>query len=141
MTLVEVVVSLALAGLIVAGIVTGYIFCSTSTVKDSLYMAANAKATERLEQTRSATWSVSGPNPTDQLTTNNFPDETNVILDLSGSGSVSATATITTDITQISPSASSPLLPPVRRIHVDCIWQFQGVQITNSIETYRAPDQ
>jgi len=28
------------------------------------------------------------------------------------------------------------------KIHVDCIWQFRGVElITNSVETIRAPDQ
>ena len=32
--------------------------------------------------------------------------------------------------------------PPLRRIHVDCVWSFRGTQLlTNSIETCRAPDQ
>ncbi len=43
MTLVEVVVALAITGLTIAGIVTGYIYCSTATIKDALYMAANAR--------------------------------------------------------------------------------------------------
>jgi len=141
MTLVEVVVAMAIAGLMVAGIVTGYIFCTTSTVKDSLYMAANARAAERLEETRSATWSLYGSNPTDELVATNFPPETNVVLDLSDSGSEFTLATVTTEITQILPSSSLPNAAPVRRIHVDCIWQFKGEWITNSIETCRAPDQ
>ena len=141
MTLVEVVIALALAGLMVAGLVTGYIFCSTSTVKDSLYMAANARAMERIEETRSAVWDTSSYPVVGQLVTNNFPVETNVILDLTGSGSATNLATITTDISQILPSAASPSSAPVRRIHVDCIWEFKGELITNSIETCRAPDQ
>jgi prepilin-type N-terminal cleavage/methylation domain-containing protein len=141
MTLIEVVIALALAGLMVAGLVTGYIFCSTSTVKDSLYMAANARAMERIEETRSAVWDISSYPVVDQLVATNFPDETNVILDLVGSGSATNLATITTDISQILPSAASPSSAPVRRIHVDCIWQFKGELITNSIETCRAPDQ
>ncbi len=140
MTLVEVVVALAITGLMVAGIVEGYIFCTTSTVKDSLYMAANARAMERLEETRSAIWAPYRAQQVDELTTNNFPD-TNIVLDLSASSSTPTLATLHTDISQISPSSSSPLSPPVRRVHVDCIWQFQGVEITNSIETCRAPDQ
>ena len=139
MTLVEVVVALAITGLTVAGIVTGYIFCTTSTVKDSLYMAANARAMERMEETRSASWSVYGSNPQDDLVATNFPDKV-VILDLSGSGSATNLATLKTDISKI--PASPSLSSPVRRIRVDCIWQFKGVElITNTIETCRAPDQ
>ncbi len=141
MTLIEVVVALAIAGLMVGGIVTGYIFCTTSAMKDSLYMAANARAMERLEETRSAIWAPNRAVPLDQLVATNFPDETNVVLDLSGSGAESTLATLKTEITQISPSPASPLSPPVRRIHVDCIWQFQGVDIVTSVETCRAPDQ
>ena len=141
MTLIEVVVSLAIAGLMVAGIVAGYIFCNTSTVKDSLYMAANAKAMERLEETRGAIWAPYRAQPVDELVATNFPDEPNVALDMSGSSSTVTLATLHTEISQISPSPSSPSSPPVRRIHVDCIWQFNGVVITNSIETCRAPDQ
>jgi hypothetical protein len=135
MTLVEVAVALAITGLMVAGIVTGYIFCTTSTVKDSLYMAGNARAMERLEETRSAIWAPYRGDPEDDLVATNFPDKV-VTLDLSGSGSDTTSATLKTDISQIS------LSPPVRRIRVDCIWQFRGVElITNTIETIRAPDQ
>ena len=134
MTLIEVVVAMAIAGLMIAGIVTGYIFCTTSTVKDSLYMAANARAQERLEETRSAIWAPYRSTPVDDLVTNNFPDKT-VTLDLSGSGSDIISATLTTAIFQISDS------PPVRGIHVDCTWQFKGDTIVTSIETCRAPDQ
>jgi hypothetical protein len=135
MTLVEVVIALAIAGTTVAGIVTGYVFCLTSSVKDGLYMAANARAMERLEETRSAVWAPYRAQPVDELVTNNFPDKV-VILDLSGSGSNVTSATIQTDISQIS------LSPLVRRIRVDCIWQFKGVElVTNTIETCRAPDQ
>jgi type II secretory pathway pseudopilin PulG len=139
MTLIEVVVAMAIAGLMIAGIVTGYIFCTTSTVKDSLYMAANARAQERLEETRSAIWAPYRSTPVDELVTNNFPNKV-VTLDLSGSSSnnIPATlisATLTTTIFQISDS------PPVRGIHVDCTWQFKGDTIVTSIETCRAPDQ
>jgi len=135
MTLVEVVVALAIAGLTVGGIVTGYIFCMTSATKNAIAMAANAKAMERIEQTRSAQWDTSIYPAVDQLVASNFPDLF-VTLDQSVSGSNIVTATILTDISQIS------LTPPIRRIRVDCIWQFKGVElVTNTIETCRAPDQ
>jgi hypothetical protein len=129
------VVALAIAGLTISGIVRGYIFCMNSSAKDALEMAANAKAMERIEQTRSAQWDTSIYPPVDQLVATNFPDLT-IVLDRSASGSNTLSATIKTYISQIS------LTPPVRRIRVDCIWQFKGVElVTNTIETCRAPDQ
>ena len=141
MTLIEVIIALAIAGLMVVGLVTGYIFSNTSTIKDSLYMEANARALERLEQTRGAVWAPTRANPVDELVATNFPDETNVTLDVSASSSATAFAILHTEISQILPSAALPKSAPVRRIHVDCIWQFKGQLITNSIETCRAPDQ
>jgi len=135
MTLIEVVVALAITGLTVGGIITGYIICSKSTVKDSLLIEANARAMQRLEETRGARWDTSSYPPVDELVATNFPDIT-VVLGGAATGSNIVSATIKTGITQISTN------PPVRRIHVDCIWLFLGTgQITNSIETYRAPDQ
>jgi prepilin-type N-terminal cleavage/methylation domain-containing protein len=136
MTLVEVLVAMAIAVLMVGGIVTGYIFSTQSTVKDSLYMAANARAMERMEQTRGAQWDTASFPPTNQLVAANFPDKI-ITLDLSGSGSVTNSATIKTQIsTNTNPLFTAPLL----EIRVDCIWQFKGVLITNSIETSRAPN-
>jgi prepilin-type N-terminal cleavage/methylation domain-containing protein len=132
MTLVEVIVALAITGLTVSGIITGYVYCSKSTVKDALYMAANGRAMERIEATRTARWDPSSG--VDELVASNFPDET-VTLDMSPSSSAITSATIKTDISQL------PLTSPVRRIRVDCIWQFNGGGlVTNTIETCRAPD-
>jgi hypothetical protein len=135
MTLVEVIVALAITGVTVAGVVSGYIFCTTATIKDSLYLAANSRASERMEEVRAAAWNTSIYPNVDQLTVTNFPDQT-VTLNKDGTGSDVVTATIKTDITQISSA------PPLRRIRVDCIWLFKGTElVTNSIETCRAPDQ
>lgn len=134
MTLVEVVIALALAGMTVAGIVSGYVYCTTSAVKAELAQAANGEAMERLEQARSAQWNTSYPT-VDYLVASNFPDEM-VSLDLPGTNTGGTSATIRTTIAQIS------VTPPTRAIHVDCIWQFRGsTWVTNSIETIRSPDQ
>jgi len=135
MTLVEVVIALAITGVTVGGIVAGYIYCTTSAVKAELAQAANAKALQRIEEARSARWDTSSWPIVDQLVATNFPDEA-VSLDMPGTNTVGTSATIQTTISQIS------LTPPLRRIRVDCIWQFRGVElITNTIETIRAPDQ
>jgi hypothetical protein len=135
MTLIEVVIALAITGLTVAGIVAGYIYCTTATVKAELVQAASARAMERLEETHSAKWDISVWPAVDQLVATNFPDEV-VSLDMPGSGSGGTSATIQTTISQIS------LTPPIRGIRVDCIWQFRGTEwITNTMETIRSPDQ
>jgi hypothetical protein len=118
----------------VAGIVSGYVYCTTSAVKAELAQAANGEAMERLEQARSAQCNTSYPT-VDYLVASNFPDEV-VSLDLPGTNTGGTSATIRTTIAQIS------VTPPTRAIHVDCIWLFRGsTWVTNSIETIRSPDQ
>lgn len=135
MTLVEVVVALAITGLTVGGIMSGYAYCTTSARSASLSLAASARAMERLEETRSAKWDTAVWPAVDQLVATNFPTKT-VTLDLSGSGTVTTTATIQTVITQISAT------PPLKQIRVDCIWQSKSAQmVTNTIETCRTADQ
>ena len=135
MTLVEVVIALAITGLTVGGIIAGYIYCTTAAVKAELVQAANARAMERIEETHSAQWDTSVWPIVNQLVATNFPDEV-VSLDMPGSSSGGTVATIVTTISHISRT------PAIRRVRVDCIWQFRGVElITNTIETIRAPDQ
>jgi prepilin-type N-terminal cleavage/methylation domain-containing protein len=135
MTLAEVMMALAITGLTLASVISGYVYCMTSNVKAELMQAAHAKALERLEQTRGAVWAPNRAVPQDDLVSTNFPDLV-VTLDLPGNGTNGTSATIQTLIAPISAN------PPMRKVHVDCIWQFQGSEwVTNSIETIRAPDQ
>jgi type II secretory pathway pseudopilin PulG len=134
MTLVEVVIAMSLTGLAVGGIINGYNYCTTSSQKAALFLAANAQAIERIEETRSAKWDTASFPAVDRVVATNFPSKT-VTLDLSGRGGVVTPATIETAITSVSSN------PPLKRIRVDCIWRFGGQWITNTIETYRAPDQ
>ena len=135
MTLVEVLIALAISGLAVAAIVGGYYFASVSAEKSSLLLAASAKAMERLEEARAAKWDISAFPAIDELTATNFPDKL-VVLDLSGYGPGVTYATNRVQISQISTN------PSLKRIHVDCVWTFKSSQLfTNSIESYRAPDQ
>lgn len=135
MTLVEVVVAMAITGMAVGGIVNGYHYCTNSSQKAALSLAANARAMERIEATRSAIWAPDRSPAVDQLVATNFPSTT-VVLDLAGSGTVVVPATIQTEISQVSVN------PPLKRVRVDCIWQFRGGQwVTNTIETCRASAQ
>jgi len=135
MTLVEVVVAMAITGMAVGGIVNGYNYCTNSAQKAALSLAANALAMERIEETRSAIWAPDRTPAMDQLVTANFPSKS-VPLDFAGSGVVVIPATLRTEISQVSVN------PPLKRIRVDAIWQFRGVEwVTNTIETCRRPEQ
>jgi type II secretory pathway pseudopilin PulG len=135
MTLTEVVVALAIVGLILASTVIGYINCAKASVKTELEQAANAKAMERLEATHCAIWAPLRATPVDQLVASNFPDLV-VSLDQPGTNLTGTVATIKTTIASISTN------PPMRSVHVDCIWQFQGQEwMTNSVETILVSQQ
>src|SRR5450432_3950324 len=110
LTLVEVLIAFAISGLAVAGIVYGYVFSINSAERFSLSQAANAQATERMEQIRSALWDSSSSPVVDQVVASNFPDQT-VTLDLSGSGTG---VTYATNIAQITTISTSPPLKRVR---------------------------
>lgn len=135
MTLVEVATASAVAALVIAGIFNGYNYCTQAAQRSGLMLAASALALQRVEETRSAIWDTASWPVTDQLFATNFPAKT-VTLDVSGDGKVTTTATVYTDISQISTT------PPLKRIRVDCVWQYRNATwITNSIETCRAPKQ
>lgn len=135
MTLMEVLVALGISGLTVSAVVTGYVFCVNSAEQSALTLAASAKAMERIEQTRCATWDTASFPVIDQLLSTNFPDVP-VQLDLSGSGNGITWATNCVMISQITTN------PPLRRIRVDCVWQFKNSRwMTSTVETCRAPDQ
>lgn len=135
MTLIEVATALAIASLAIGGIISGYNFCTQASQRSAQMLAASATAMQRLEEVRSATWNTAAPSPVDQLQETNFPTRV-VTLDVSGDGKVTTTATVYTHINQISTT------PPLKRISVDCVWQYRGKQwLTNTIETCRAPSQ
>ncbi len=133
-TLVEVVISLALAALLIGGIVYGYIFSSKQAEWTGYSFAAQALALQRLEQTRAASWDPLSFPLIDQLQSTNFPAEVDV-LDLPRTGTNIVYATNFTTITMASTN------PPLKMIRVDCVWPFlnRGV-FTNTVVTLRAPD-
>jgi prepilin-type N-terminal cleavage/methylation domain-containing protein len=135
LTLVEVMVSLAISGLVIGGTVSGYLLGNGIAERSVLSLAATARALDRIEATKGAGWDTLSWPVVDQLVASNFPPQT-VILDRSGSGQATTYATNYTQISEISAS------PPLRRIRVDCVWCFRTTQpITNSVETFRAPEQ
>jgi type II secretory pathway pseudopilin PulG len=134
-TLAETVVSIAIGGLVVAGVVSGYTWTLRRAEWSAHSLAANSLAQQRLEQTRAAKWDTLASPPVDQLVASNFPP-TIEVLDIPVSGTNVVLATNITSITVISTD------PPLKSIQVDCVRAFHNGRVfTNSIATMRAPDQ
>src|SRR4051812_45787211 len=134
-TLVEVLIALAICGLAMTAIVSGYLCAASAAERSALSLAANASAMRRVEESRCARWVISTYPAIDEVLQTNFPD-TVVVLDLPGSGSGATYATNHTVISLISTN------PPFKQVRVACVWAFRGNRLfTNSVETCRAPDQ
>ena len=133
-TLAEVVVSAALAAITVAGVITGYVQSQERADWSGSSLAAQALAVQRLEQTRAARWDTEAG--VDQVITANFPTQS-LPFDLPMAGTNVLYATNYTTITSISTNA-----PLLKMIQVDCVWRWNRTSriFTNSVATYRAPD-
>ena len=133
-TLAEVVVAAAIAALTVAGVIQGHLQSQQRADWSGNSLAAQALAVQRIEQTRAARWDTEAG--VDQVITNNFPMQI-LTLDLPMSGTNMVLATNFTTITAI--SATAPMLKMIR---VDCVWRWNrtGRLMTNTVATYRAPD-
>jgi Tfp pilus assembly protein PilV len=134
-TLVEVVISSLIGAVVMAGIIYGYVMSAERTEWSSYYQAAQSIAMQRMEQTRAAKWEVQTMPQTDELQSTNFP----VVVKVLDIPSSKTNIVYATNVTRISTVSASP---PLKMIQVDCSWKFwkRGV-FTNTIVTYRAPDQ
>jgi hypothetical protein len=134
-TLTEVVFSLAIIGLTAGGIINGYIQSARLTDWQAHSLAAHTLAMQRVEQCRSAKWDTRSAPVVDQLIAANFPSVVEQ-MDLPTISTNISYATIYTTISAVSAS------PPLRMIQADCVWKYPGRGwYTNTIVTYRAPDQ
>lgn len=135
-TIVEVVISLAIMGIAFGAIVTGYVLSAKRAEWSAYSLAANSLALQRIEQLRAAKWDLNTTPVVDELVSSNFPSGVQLVLDIPASGTNIDYATNFTTITTLSAN------PPLKMLQVDCVWSFKGRRLfTNSITTYRAPDQ
>jgi hypothetical protein len=91
-------------------------------------------AMQPVEQSRAAIWDpYKRGGELDQLPTTNF--NTTNVLDIPVSGTNIAYATNRIVISKVSDD------PPLKQIYVECTWKLNGRLYTNSVLTFRAPDQ
>jgi hypothetical protein len=131
----EVVLAVAVGAILVSGMILGYIQSAVRAEWSAYSLAAQSLAVMRLEQTRAAKWDRLAYPPIDQVQGLNASTSIEV-LDLPIMGNNIAYATNFTTVTSISTN------PPLKMVRVDCVWSFgtRGT-FTNSVLTYRAPDQ
>jgi prepilin-type N-terminal cleavage/methylation domain-containing protein len=132
-TMVEMIIAMAIAGITVAGVASGFMQVFLQGQSSAYSLAAHSQAMRGLEQARAAKWDPAG---LDQLGSNtNWPPSVDV-LDLPMQGNNITYATSRVYVTTISTR------PPLRQIKVECSWSFMNKRVlTNSIVTYRGPDQ
>jgi prepilin-type N-terminal cleavage/methylation domain-containing protein len=135
-TIVEMVTAMAIAGITVAGVASGFMQVFMQGQSSAYSLAAHSQAMRGLEQARAAKWDPLASPPKDDLGSDtNWPPMIE-ILDLPQTGNNITYATNRVSIKTISSK------PPLRQIKVECTWSFLNRRVfTNSIVTYRAPDQ
>lgn len=134
-TLIEQMFALLLAGITVSAVVSGFWQSVQQAEWSAHSLAAQSLAQQSMEQARAAKWDPNASPSVDQLQQTNFPVRIEVMDIPSGRGQ-DLLATNRTTIRVISEH------PPLRMIEVECTWRFGNRKVyTNTIATYRAPDQ
>lgn len=126
---------MAILGIMITGIVSGFTQSHRAAEWSSASLAAQSLAMQPIEQSRAAKWDPRKAKPVDDLVSSNFPTRFH-ILDIPVAGTNIVYATNQVWIRMVSED------PPLKEIYVECTWNFSNRGIfTNSIITYRAPDQ
>jgi type II secretory pathway pseudopilin PulG len=152
-TLVEVLVSLVMLALVLAGVCYGYTEANRIAIWCSMSQAAQSYAMQGMEQARGALWNPWDANTnSDEMPASNGPVVVQQdFMDIPMKG-LPWTSTYTNYaylqtnyvyITTISNCASGTFTSPLRQITSSVVWRFPftGKGFTNSIVTLRASDQ
>ncbi|HMJ89289.1 MAG TPA: hypothetical protein VK530_05710 [Candidatus Acidoferrum sp.] len=133
-TLMEIVASLVILGIMITGIVITYIQAHRTAEWSTYSLAAHSLAMQSVEQVRAAMWDTYRY-PAVDMTTNVAMRVTNVLdVPISKTNLVYATNRVVV--------TSMGTTPPLKKIYVETTWKFMNRGVfTNSILTYRAPDQ
>jgi prepilin-type N-terminal cleavage/methylation domain-containing protein len=134
-TLIELVISIAILAMVMAGMIFGYAQANRFAEWSSMSLAAQSYALQGLEQVRSAKWDVSHNPVIDYIPApTNYTQSDTMDIPVSG-----APYYVTNYIKLIQLSTS----PQLREVWSQCVWVFPrtGKLYTNTVVTYRAPDQ
>jgi len=140
-TLVEVVISVTILALAMAGMIYGYAQTNYRAEWSSMSLAVQALTVQSVERVRAARWDVysssSGLTPDELGNGTNTVVITNIFTNAVLVPSSGATMTVT-NVVKISTVSTTPN-PPVRQIRADTPWYYTRMQTwyTNTVITYR----
>ncbi len=134
-SLVEVTISLSILALVFAGVIAASMQSLQRAEWSAYSLAAQSLASQRLEQIRAAKWDTLAVPQVDRVQEANFP-AWREILDVPLSGTNIVWATNYSTIRWVDND------PPYKLVRVECVWAYHNGRVfTNSITTYRSPDQ
>ena len=123
-----------LLGIVVSGVVAGYMQTEKQAEWSAYSLAAQSLAMQSIEQARAAKWDPYAYPAVNEIT--NLARLTTNVLDIPISGTNIAYATNRVGIRLVS------TVPPLMEISVTNTWSFMNRGVfTNTVLTYRAPDQ
>ncbi len=154
-TLVEVMVSFIIFGMVVSGLIYGYVQINYMAEWSSMSLAAQSYASEGLERTKSAQWDYVrwpntnyGPGTGDELGFSPNIGYTNLppvadILDVPTTGAPIFITNYVRIQNVLTNWVAANGIPFMRQVRSDCVWTFplSGKLCTNTAIAYRAPDQ
>jgi len=127
-TLTEIVITLLIAVMLIAGVLYGYLQSARNLAWATNSLQAQFNAMSQMEITYSVVYKPQPPSPNDQLVSSNFPPMTAVNVE-------------GTNYTYISTNLNSGISNQfMKMVRVDCVWLFQDKIYTNSVSCLRAPD-
>ena len=135
--LTEVVICTFIVMVVYGGAILAYVQTAKRAEWSGLSLAAQGLGVRQLEQARAAKWDYYGGTPVDLVT--NFPAQTNLTLDLPIQGTNVYLATNNMTVTTVIVKNSTAM--PVHCIRVDTVWTIGNKVFTNTLMTYRAPNQ
>ena len=133
-TVLEIVVAMLIVTFCVTAIVNSYVVCARQADRVAYSLAAQSLALGRMDQVRAAKWDLLNTPAIDEVVSTNFNPKFET-LDLP----LQNKTVYATNYTYISYVMTNP---PLKKIQVDCVYVWMnGKYMTNTIITYRGPDQ
>ncbi|HWW02086.1 MAG TPA: prepilin-type N-terminal cleavage/methylation domain-containing protein [Candidatus Acidoferrum sp.] len=138
-TLTEVVISLAIAGLVFSGVMYGYVLTTDQAEWSCYSLAAHSLAMQGVEQARAAKWDPQAWPGIDDLGVTNFAQVSTLDVPV-----IAGNPTLATNYISIS---TVSIYPPLRELRSDCVWSlpYRKARLrgpfTNTVVTQRAADQ
>jgi type II secretory pathway pseudopilin PulG len=146
-TLMEILISFIIFGMVLSGLIYGYVQANWTAEWCSMSLAAQSYASEGAEQARAADWRprdwpvATGPGTMDELTNGSVIVNADT-MDIPTKGSPTA-ADFQFWVTNYVTVTNVTVNPPLRQIRSDAVWTFpmNGTLCTNTVILLRTSDQ